>query len=203
MESPETRADVEAAPPAPARRGGGRRRRRVIGAVGLVAVAAAVTGATFAAGLWKGELRQTLCGLPRAHDTPLGLLLPKDRPAVEQRTVSSDAMGGHGKLTCDISVDGRQLVHVLIYSQDPDRPTGTSNTAPGVRQLIDQGVVTGVGSASVVGYCPDTRDLAALATVLSDPALRPGPPGDEEPGRRALADLAGAVLAGQRQEICH
>ncbi|MFJ9948270.1 hypothetical protein [Kitasatospora sp. NPDC091207] len=187
---------------AAARRTGPRRSRRWLLAPAAVVVAAASAGATFAAGLWDAELEQNLCGLTRADDTPLGFVLPKDRPGVESRTLSDDSLGGHGKLTCVISVDGHEVVRVLLFAVDPDRPTGTGISAT-ARSRIGQGVTTGPGAATLTDYCPDTQTLAAVATVTTDPTIWPGPAEDQTPTRLALGDLVTTVLAQQRRQICH
>ncbi|WP_406207747.1 hypothetical protein OH807_35415 [Kitasatospora sp. NBC_01560] len=177
------------------------RRRRwpllTAAAVTLAAAAAVVAYATR-----DTELRQTLCGLPRADDTALGLVLPRDSPGVEARTLSDDSLGGHGKLSCVISVDGHEVVRILLYAVDPDRPTGTGISI-GAGDLVTTGVITGPGSASVTAPCPDTQALVATALVTTDPTLWPKPTEDQTPTNLALGDLATTVLAQQRQQICH
>ncbi|WP_405358923.1 hypothetical protein OG535_06390 [Kitasatospora sp. NBC_00085] len=163
---------------------------------------AAVVG-TFVVGAREPALRQTLCGLPRAGGTALGVMLPAGRPGVEERNVSPDgAMGGHPQLSCVISVDGHAMVRVLMSGQDPDRPSGTDATAPSVGGLVERGVVAGLGSASVAGFCPGTRDLATVVSVRSDPSIWPKAPTDQDNHIRALASLAQTVLAEQQHTVC-
>ncbi|MFJ6138337.1 hypothetical protein [Kitasatospora sp. NPDC092286] len=165
-------------------------------------VAAVVTGVAFVAGVWdEPELKQSLCGLPRADKSPLGVVLPKGRRGVETREVSE--MSGHGKVLCVISVDGEGAVTVLMFGQDPNRPTSTDTTGMDTRKMIAKGVVASLGGASQVDYCPGTRDLAAFVTVMSDPATWPESPAEQAAHTRALASLAATVLAEQRHEVCY
>lgn len=176
------------------------RRPWVLGVGALVVAGLGTGGALLAFGAGESDLTQTLCGQLRAKGTPLGALLPKGRPGVDERKAQAAGNGQGAQTSCTVSVDGQEALSIVLFRLGPDQPSGTDGHD--LRALVGRGPITGGGGSGVTEYCAGSSTDIVSATVLAQGAVRPKPHADSTSFDHALGQLAQAVVTGQQQDVC-